>query len=117
MPDEPRDWYDPGEVKPRDLVPNPRCPHCKSGGMFHPAHRWAPCQVRLEGGDLCGCSAGAQGAAPVWAAHTAIDDLLVERPLVTQRRVSQVGMQRSTHPEREPDRVATRFSQRKVVSL
>ena len=46
-------WYKPGEVKPRDLAINPRCPDCKTGPMFHPAHRWGPCWVRLPGGELC----------------------------------------------------------------
>ena len=34
-------WYDPGEVRPRELVMLPRCT-CQSGGMFHPAHPWGP---------------------------------------------------------------------------
>ena len=52
-------WYDPGEVRPLDLALNPRCPDCKSPDrsgrplMFHPAHRWGPCWVRLPGGELC----------------------------------------------------------------
>jgi hypothetical protein len=39
-------WYEAGEVKPRDVDPNPRCYECKSDDhmgrapMFHPAHRW-----------------------------------------------------------------------------
>ena len=40
-------------VKPRDIDPNPRCPDCKTGPMFHPAHRWGPCWVKLPGGELC----------------------------------------------------------------
>jgi hypothetical protein len=30
-------WYDAGEVKPRDIPPNPRCPDCQTGGMFRGA--------------------------------------------------------------------------------
>jgi hypothetical protein len=32
-------WYEPGEVRPRDLVMLPRWTR-QSGGMFHLAHRW-----------------------------------------------------------------------------
>ena len=46
-------WYEPGEVTPRDLAINPRCPDCKPGPMFHPAYRWGPCWVRLPDGELC----------------------------------------------------------------
>ena len=52
-------WYDPGEVRPRDLAINPRCPDCQSPDpngrppMFHPAHPWGPCWVRLPDGELC----------------------------------------------------------------
>ena len=51
-------------VKPRRIDPNPRCPECKSpdprgrAPMFHPAHKWGPCQVRMPGGDPCGCTEG-----------------------------------------------------------
>jgi hypothetical protein len=47
------------QVKPRNLDPNPRCYECKSDDlsgrapMFHPAHRWGPCEVRMPGGELC----------------------------------------------------------------
>jgi hypothetical protein len=43
------------QVVRRNLTPNPRCPDCKTGPMFHPAHRWEPCLVRLPGGEVCGC--------------------------------------------------------------
>jgi hypothetical protein len=46
-------WYDPGEVRPRDLVTLPRCPECKAGPMFHPAHRWGPCWVKMPNGEAC----------------------------------------------------------------
>jgi hypothetical protein len=55
-------WYDPGPVRPRDVADNPRCPVCKSDDprgrapMFHPAHRWGPCQVQLPGQEVCGCT-------------------------------------------------------------
>jgi len=39
---------------------NPRCSECKSGPMFHPAHRWGPCSVPLPGGDHCPCTAHEQ---------------------------------------------------------
>ena len=42
-------WYDPGEVRPRDLVTLPRCT-CQSGGMVHLAHRWGACSARLPTG-------------------------------------------------------------------
>jgi hypothetical protein len=45
-------WYEPGEVRSRELVTLPRCT-CQSGGMFHPAHLWGPCWVRLPGGEPC----------------------------------------------------------------
>jgi len=56
MPDD--NWYDPGPVKPRQLDPNPRCPDCKTGPMFHPAHPFEPCWVKLPGGQMCGCIVG-----------------------------------------------------------
>jgi hypothetical protein len=34
-----------------------RCPECKTGPMFHPAHRWGLCWVRLPGGEPCQCRA------------------------------------------------------------
>ena len=52
-------WYDPSPAKARELASNPRCPDCTSPDlsgrlpMFHPAHRWEPCGVRLPGGELC----------------------------------------------------------------
>ena len=52
-------WYKPGEVRPRELAMLPRCPDCTSPDpsgrppMFHPAHRWGPCWVRLPDGELC----------------------------------------------------------------
>jgi hypothetical protein len=46
-------WYDPRPVRPRGLAINPRCPECKTGPRFHPAHRWGPCWVRLPDGELC----------------------------------------------------------------
>ena len=60
------DWYAAGDVKPREIDPNPRCYECKSpdpmgrAPVFHPAHRWGPCEVRMPGGDECGCTAGVQ---------------------------------------------------------
>jgi hypothetical protein len=51
-------WYQPGEVRPRDLAITPRCPDCKTGPMFHPSHPWGPCWVRMPGGDECGCTVG-----------------------------------------------------------
>ena len=50
-------WYDAGEVKPRDVTPNPRCRECRDGGMWHPAHPWGPCIVRPRSGDRCPCTA------------------------------------------------------------
>ena len=40
-------WDDvpPWEIKPRRLDVDERCPDCKSGPMFHPAHPWGPCIV------------------------------------------------------------------------
>lgn len=56
MPDDRRDdWFQAGEVKPRKHESNSRCPDCKTGPMFHPAHRWGPCQVNVGSGLLCGC--------------------------------------------------------------
>jgi hypothetical protein len=61
-------------VKPRDLDPNPRCYECKSpdprgrAPMFHPAHRWGPCEVRMPGGNRCGCMADVQHGAD----HTSV---------------------------------------------
>ena len=52
-------WYVAPDVKPRDLAINPRCPDCQSPDpngrppMFHPAHPWGPCWVRLPDGELC----------------------------------------------------------------
>ena len=46
-------WYEPGEARPRDLAINPRRPDCKTGPMFHPAHRGGPCWVKLPDGELC----------------------------------------------------------------
>jgi hypothetical protein len=52
-------WYKPGEVRPRELAMLPRCPDCTSPDpsgrppMFHPAHRWGPCWVKLPDGELC----------------------------------------------------------------
>jgi hypothetical protein len=46
----------PDSVKPRRRDPNPRCHSCSSPDpngrlpMFHPEHRWGPCEVRLPGG-------------------------------------------------------------------
>jgi hypothetical protein len=37
MPEDPAEWYQ-GDIKPRDLAPNPRCPHCMSRPLFHPRH-------------------------------------------------------------------------------
>jgi len=50
-------WYDSGQIKPRNVSDNPRCPNCKTGDMFHPQHKWAPCIARLPGGDHCPCTA------------------------------------------------------------
>jgi hypothetical protein len=56
-------WYDPGEVRPREIAPNPRCESCSSPDphgrppMFHPAHPWGPCWVRPPGGEPCQCRA------------------------------------------------------------
>src|SRR5947209_17952025 len=47
--------YDAGEVKPRNIPANPRCRECRDGGMFHPAHRWAPCIVVMPGGGRSPC--------------------------------------------------------------
>jgi hypothetical protein len=49
------------EIKPRDIPSNPRCPVCKAEDprsghpMYHPAHPWGPCRVRLLDGTECGC--------------------------------------------------------------
>ncbi len=52
-------WYSPPEIKPRDLGAEPRCYACKSGPMFHLAHRWGPCQVKHLGAEeVCGCTVG-----------------------------------------------------------
>jgi hypothetical protein len=62
------DWY--ASVKPRQRDANPRCRSCSSPDpngrppMFHPEHRWGPCEVRLSGGDYCGCTVGVQQ--PAW---------------------------------------------------
>jgi hypothetical protein len=57
-------WYD--SVKPRQRDVNPRCPSCTSPDangcppMFHPAHRWRPCEVRMPDGAVCGCMVGVE---------------------------------------------------------
>ena len=51
-------WHEPGPVEPREVEDNPRCPKCKTGPMFHPAHRWGPCQVQPTGEEVCGCTYG-----------------------------------------------------------
>jgi hypothetical protein len=28
--------------------------------MLHPQHRWTPFEVRLEGGEICGCTVGVE---------------------------------------------------------
>jgi hypothetical protein len=50
-------WYQAPDVVPRDLAPNPRCPACKTGTMFHPAHPRSPCTVTNFGEEPCGCTA------------------------------------------------------------
>ena len=56
--------FDPGQVKPRRIDPNPRCSACKSpdrvgrAPMAHPQHRWGPCQVRMPDGPECGYTEG-----------------------------------------------------------
>jgi hypothetical protein len=52
----------PGEVQPRDVWSNPRCPECKTGPMFHPAHLYGACRVMTEEGGACGCTHGAETA-------------------------------------------------------
>ena len=47
-------WFDAGEIKPRDLAPNPRCQNCETGGMKHLAHPGRRCGLRLLDGE-CGC--------------------------------------------------------------
>jgi hypothetical protein len=53
------------KIKPRNLDIMPRCYECKSPDtpllrgrqpMFHTEHRWGPCDVRMPGGDECGCT-------------------------------------------------------------
>jgi hypothetical protein len=57
-------WYD--SVKPRQRDVNPRCPSCTSPDtdgrppMFHPVHRWQPCDVRMPDGAVCGCMVGVE---------------------------------------------------------
>ena len=67
---QPQDPLD--KVKPRDLDFMARCYECKSPDtpllrgrppMLHPQHRWGPCDVRVPGGELCGCRAGVEAAA------------------------------------------------------
>jgi hypothetical protein len=55
-------WSD--RIKPRQRDPNPRCSSCKTGPMFHPAHKWTACQVSMPGGGYCGCTVGVQQ--PAW---------------------------------------------------
>jgi hypothetical protein len=43
------DW-----IKPRDLNYGGTCPMCRTETMFHPAHRWGPCQVTVDG-VVCDC--------------------------------------------------------------
>jgi hypothetical protein len=31
-------WHDAGEIKPREIAPNPRCKDFQAGAMFHTAH-------------------------------------------------------------------------------
>ena len=64
------------KVKPRTLNFMPRCYECKSPDtpllrgrppMFHPAHKWGPCDVRMAGGEPCGCTVGVQQSPrPPW---------------------------------------------------
>jgi hypothetical protein len=44
-------WFDAGEIRPRDLAPNPRCQNCQTGGMKHPGRR---CGISVDG-DECEC--------------------------------------------------------------
>ncbi len=61
-------WHDPGPIKERNLGWNERCPECKSPDpkgmppMFHPAHKWGPCQVQPPGQDVCGCTVGVESS-------------------------------------------------------
>jgi hypothetical protein len=57
-------WYDAGEIKPRDIAPNPRCPDCQTGGMFHPAHPGRRCGVGFEKGCDCGAAPPRMEAPP-----------------------------------------------------
>ena len=43
-------------ILPRQLGPNQRCAVCGDGQMFHLMHKWWTCDVRLPGGDPCGCT-------------------------------------------------------------
>jgi hypothetical protein len=47
-------WFNAGEIKPRDISPNPRCPDCQTGGMKHPAHPGRRCGLRIDGVE-CDC--------------------------------------------------------------
>ena len=52
-------------ASPRQREDNPRCYSCKSGPMWHLAHRWGPCQVQVLGSDEpCGCVAGVMSERP-----------------------------------------------------
>ena len=35
-------WFDAGEIKPRDLAPNPRCQNCETGWRYEaPGPPWS----------------------------------------------------------------------------
>ena len=52
-------WYDAGEIKPRNIAPNPRFRDCETSGMKHPVHPGRRCGLRLLGGE-CECDDAAQ---------------------------------------------------------
>ena len=49
-------WFDASEIKtrPRNVVL--RCADCQTGSMYHLAHPWGLCIVRLPGGAPCPCT-------------------------------------------------------------
>jgi hypothetical protein len=43
------------QIKPREIAVTPRCPNCKTGNMFHPAHPDGSCWVQPVGEAQCSC--------------------------------------------------------------
>jgi hypothetical protein len=56
--DKPKDdgWFHAPPIKPRNRGGNLRCADCGGdAGMFHPAHPWGRCWVKLDAAGLEQC--------------------------------------------------------------